>query len=105
MIASRPKIHIRETFQCPQLAQITRHIVLDESFDPEKDIKVYLLAGFADIYQRKSNLFSKTDRPWPAKDVRESLLERASGQFIIFAATILKFVDSLFTHPKTQLEL
>jgi len=104
MIASRPEIHIRETFRCPQLAKITRHIVLDDSFDLEKDIKVYLLAGFADIYKRKSSLFLKTDYPWPAKDVRESLLERASGQFI-FAATVLKFVDSPFTHPKTQLEL
>jgi len=106
VIASRPETHIRERFISLPLHSITRNMVLDdsESSHTNEDIKLYLTDGFADILKRKLDLFTSADLPWPSEEVIESLLERASGQFV-FAATVLKFVDSNFTHPKTQLEI
>ncbi|KAF8162768.1 hypothetical protein B0H34DRAFT_293871 [Crassisporium funariophilum] len=104
LIASRPEAHIRESFEQTSLYTITRRIVLDESFNPNRDIKVFLQDGFSKIFQRNSRLLSHVEAPWPGEGVIDLLVQKSSGQFI-YAATALKFIGAEFFHPMKQLEI
>ncbi|KAF8806213.1 hypothetical protein BYT27DRAFT_7224517 [Phlegmacium glaucopus] len=103
LIASRPEAHIRESFDQSNLHTITRRVVLDDSFNPKKDIELFLREGFADI-SRNHPLKSYT---WPGDGIISLLVQKSSGQFI-YAATILKFVgseDSESSSPMKQLNI
>jgi hypothetical protein len=65
------------------------------------DVRLIFEQGFEDI---KKNHDIST-RPWPLKEHLDLLVER-TGRFIIFAATVLKFVDSDLDRfsPEQQLE-
>ena len=103
LIGSRPESHIRETFDQESLFTITRRVVLDETFDPGRDIRVFLLDGFAKICA-KNPILSHVEQPWPREGIIDLLVQRSSGQFI-YAATVLKFVGADFCSPTKQLEL
>ncbi|KAF8167120.1 hypothetical protein B0H34DRAFT_1212 [Crassisporium funariophilum] len=104
IIGSRPEAHIRESFDHPHLHAITRRVVLDDSFNPNQDIALYLREGFAGIYAKNTHLMSQVEQPWPPAGVIDLLVQNASGQFI-YAATILKFVGAEFFRPTKQLEI
>ena len=72
-------------------------------FRSGRDIGLLLRDGFAKICAEKSNL-SHVKQPWPGEGIIDLLVQRSSGQFI-YAATVLKFVDSEFCSPTKQLEL
>ena len=75
----------------------------DETFDPRRDIRVFLQDGFAKICANNS-ISSHVDRPWPEDGIIDLLVQRSSGQFI-YAATVLKFVGADFCSPTKQLAL
>ena len=100
LIGSRPESHIRANFDQESLYTITRRVVLDETFNPERDIRLLLRDGFAKICAEKSI----SSHPWPREGIIDLLVQRSSGQFI-YAATVLKFVDAEFCSPMKQLEL
>ncbi|KAF8162737.1 hypothetical protein B0H34DRAFT_292711 [Crassisporium funariophilum] len=104
LIASRPEAHIRESFDQDTLYTITRRVVLDESFNPSRDIKLFLQHGFADICARNSRLMSHVEKPWPREGIIDLLVQKSSGQFI-YAATVLKFVGTEFFRPTKQLAI
>jgi hypothetical protein len=54
LIGSRPECHIRDSFDQECLYTITRRVVLDETFDPGRDIEVFLRDGFAKICAKNS---------------------------------------------------
>ena len=54
LIGSRPESHIRDSFDHESLYTITRRVVLDETFDPGRDIQVFLQDGFAKIRSENS---------------------------------------------------
>ena len=103
LIGSRPESHIRDSFDQENLYRVTRRVVLDETFDPGRDIKVYLQDGFAKICA-KNSIPSYVEQPWPEEGVIDLLVQRSSGQFI-YAATVLRFVGSDFFSPTKQLAL
>jgi hypothetical protein len=103
LIGSRPESHIRESFDQESLYKITRRVVLDEMFDPGRDIQVFLQDGFAKICSGNS-ILSHVEQPWPSKGIIDLLVQRSSGQFI-YAATVLKFVAADFCSPTEQLAL
>ncbi|KAF8958168.1 hypothetical protein BDZ97DRAFT_66750 [Flammula alnicola] len=103
LIASRPEAHIRETFETSVLAQRTRRIVLDGTFQPDRDIRTYLIDGFVEIEERNQELMAHLPKPWPPKNIIDELVAKSSGQFI-YAATVLKFVGADLHIPNTQLE-
>ena len=78
------------------LYTVTRRVVLDETFDPGKDIEVLLQDGFAKICAKNSILFH-VEQPW----IFLSNDHRASQS--IYARTVLKFAD--FCSPRKQLTL
>ena len=103
LIGSRPESHIREKFDQESLYTVTRRVVLDETFDPGRDIRVFLRDGFAKICAKNSVMFH-VEQPWPEEGTIDLLVQRSSGQFI-YAATVLKFVGADFCSPRKQLAL
>jgi hypothetical protein len=103
LIGSRPESHIRASFDQKSLYTITRRVVLDEKFNPGRDIRVILQDGFAKICVENS-IQSHPEQPWPKEGIIDLLVQRSSGQFI-YAATVLKFVGADFCSPTKQLEL
>ena len=103
LVGSRPESHIRDSFDQESLYTITQRVVLNETFNPRKDIRVFLKAGFAKI-SAKNSVLSHVKQPWPAEGIIDLLVQRSSGQFI-YAATVLKFVCVDFCSPTKRLAL
>ena len=103
LIGSRPESHIRASFDHESLYTVTRRVVLDEKFDPGRDIRVFLQDGFAKICA-KNTILSYVEKPWPSEGIIDLLVQRSSGQFV-YAATVIKFVGANFCSPTKQLEL
>jgi hypothetical protein len=103
LISSRPEPHIRHSFRVdPVLSLISRHIALESS--PE-DIRVFLRSGFHTIRQQYYYYTTAMiSEHWPLEKDIETLVLRSSGYFI-YAATVLKFVDSVDRWPPDQLDL
>jgi hypothetical protein len=66
LIGSRPESHIRASFDQEFLYTITHRVVLDETFNPGRDIWVFLRDGFAKICAENS-ILSHVEQPWPSK--------------------------------------
>ena len=103
LIGSRPESHIRSSFDQESLYTITHRVVLDETFNPGRDIRVFFQDGFAKIYADDS-ILSHKEQPWPGEGIIDLLVQRSSGQFI-YAATVMKFVGADFCSPTKQLAL
>ena len=103
LIGSRPESHIRSSFDQESLYTITHRVVLDETFNPGRDIRVFLQDGFAKICANNS-ILSHVEHPWPREGIIDLLVQRSSGQFI-YPATVLKFVGADFCSPTKQLAL
>ena len=103
LIGSRPESHIRAIFDQESLYTITHRVVLDETFNPGRDIRVFLQDGFAKI-SADNPIISHVEHPWPSEGIIDLLVQRSSGQFI-YASTVLKFVHADFCSPTEQLAL
>lgn len=85
----------------------THHLVLDNSYNPDRDIATFLRSSFADIYHRRHTRFpsmSSLTLPWPSEGVISFLVQKSSGQFI-FAATVIRFTGEDRKLPTSQLQL
>ncbi|KAF8149363.1 NACHT domain-containing protein, partial [Crassisporium funariophilum] len=89
LIASRPEPHIRKAFETTPLESMTVQLALDESYLPSKDIEIFLLAKFENIKQNHP-IGDVLGRTWPAQSDINSLVRKASGQFI-YASTVIKY--------------
>ncbi|KAF8809786.1 hypothetical protein BYT27DRAFT_6517096 [Phlegmacium glaucopus] len=60
LVASRPEPHIWNAFNILNKSQASRHIVLDDSYEPDADIKIFLLSRLEDIKEnhRLAGLYS-----------------------------------------------
>ncbi|KAF8194539.1 hypothetical protein BJ912DRAFT_847705, partial [Pholiota molesta] len=105
LIASRPEYEIREAFNV-HLSPLTQSLVLDYNYKPDDDIRLYLTSTFAEIRDKhiRSGTRPRLPSPWPSESDIDRLVLTASGQFI-FAATVLKFVDSIRHHPAERLDV
>ena len=103
LIGSRPESHISASFDQESLYTITRRVVLDETFNPGRDIRVFLQDRFSKICAENS-ILSHEEQSWPREGVIDLLVQRSSGRFI-YAATVLKFVGADFCSPMKQLAL
>ncbi|KDR72170.1 hypothetical protein GALMADRAFT_20059, partial [Galerina marginata CBS 339.88] len=90
LIASRPEKAIRDAFNDQPLLAITDPLVLDEKYDPDDDIRLFLVESFESV-KRTHELRSLLPPVWPSDVDIDSLVEKSSGQFI-YAATVVKFV-------------
>jgi hypothetical protein len=104
LIASRPEPAIAAVFDSQELSDITHHIVLDNSYSPNRDIATFLRSSFDDICRRRRAFFPSTAWLCPSNDVIDFLVKKSSGQFI-FAATVVRFIDVDRRQPTAQLQL
>ena len=102
-IASRPEPNIRDAFDSPVVRRSSRYLVLDDSFHPDDDIKIFLQCGFSDILEKHRRTMQSV-RCWPSEADLRTLVFRSSGQFI-YAATVLKFVDDRRYRPSNRLNV
>ena len=103
LIGSRPESHIRTSFDQESLYTTTHRVVLDDTFNPGRDIRVFLKDGFTKICAENS-ILCHVENPWPSEGIIDLLVQRSSGQFI-YAATVLKFIGADFCSPTKQLAL
>jgi len=104
LIASRPEQDIRQAFNDQNvLGSLSFSISLDDAYQPDDDIQVFLESTFDEI---KRNHPSRAHLPtsWPSsRDIRR-LVEKSSGQFI-FASTVAKYVKSYRHWPHDRLKI
>jgi len=106
IIASRPEYQICDMFNKEPFFSRTRRLVLDKGYNTAADIERYLRDKFEGIYLGNIDIMPDTQNPWPMKGDLRELVWRASGQFI-YAATVIKFIDSDtdFRTPEEKLKI
>ena len=104
LIASRPEQDIRQAFNEKNgLGSLSFSIALDDTYQPDDDIRLFLQSTFHDI---KRNHPSRTHLPtsWPSSGNIQRLIDKSSGQFI-FASTVAKYVNSHRHWPPDRLKI
>jgi hypothetical protein len=76
------------------------HISLDDRYNPDADIALFLTAKFSQIRLRYQDI----PQLWPGDSVIQQLVRNASGQFI-YAVTVIRFVETPTRRPQDQLDL
>lgn len=76
IVVSRPE-RVIQTFFATETAGVARQIFLDEKYDPDSDIALFLRANFAKIRRRY-----RLPTLWPLEGSIQGLVSSASGQFI-----------------------
>ena len=103
-ITGRPEPRIRTGFRLPLLQPITQIFLLHEVdlTSVNKDIQLYLTERLTRITKQRSNL--DLPHPWPHNEEIEALTKKSSGLFI-FAATMVRFIESGNHEPNNRLQL
>lgn len=101
LIASRPEYAIRESFNTQTVSNQIQRLALDNRCQPDADIRLYLVDKFHEIRSRNSFRLS-IPNGWPSQDDLNTLVRNSSGQFI-YAATIIRFIDSHRHNPVVRL--
>ncbi|KAJ2916263.1 hypothetical protein MD484_g4172, partial [Candolleomyces efflorescens] len=96
IIASRPE-HVIQSFFTHVAHSTTRRVFLDDKYEPDADMLLFLDAKFAEI-GRDSGLPAS----WPSQDVKNSLVGNASGQFV-YVATAMRFLEGSSGPPQELL--
>ncbi|KAK1219924.1 hypothetical protein PQX77_017318 [Marasmius sp. AFHP31] len=104
LICSRPEAWIREAFVNERLRKLSKVIVLDETFEPNRDIRQYYLHHFREIASSPKYKHIPFPSPWPSEWELEILVERTCGQFV-YAATVIRFITLAYDHPIIQLRI
>lgn len=102
LISSRPEQDITSIFHSCYLQGLWTSLVLDDSFLPDDDIRLFLQDSFVDIkatHPRNPVISAE----WPGQTVINELVRRSSGQFI-YASVAMKYVSSLIDLPPRQLD-
>ncbi|KAF6745714.1 hypothetical protein DFP72DRAFT_924741 [Ephemerocybe angulata] len=97
VVVSRPE-HQFTSFFSEVASATTLKLFLDDKYNPDADIELFLNAKFAEI-RRRYHLPAS----WPTQEDIATLVTNASGQFI-YAATVIRFVDTRTTLPQEQLD-
>ena len=108
LICSRAEPDIREVFES-ELSKLTYRISLDDKkYEPDQDIALYLRSKFSDIGRKlryKRGVMSSSPLPsWPSEKVIQTLVSKASGQFI-YAATVIRYIDVHDERPDDRLKI
>jgi hypothetical protein len=103
-ITGRPEPRIRSGFRLKSLAPITEILKLHE-VKPEvvgRDIELFFRTQLASLARNRSDLDLTED--WPNSSDIKILCKKAAG-FFIYAATVVKFIDSRIDPPAKRLSL
>ena len=105
LLVSRPESHIKSAvaFAANGEQSTVSHLELNNDFQPDEDIRYFLTDKFREI---------KTYHPfrsgipsfWPSKQQMDTLIRKASGQFI-YASLAVRFINSTCNSPMRQLDI
>ena len=103
-ITGRPEPRIRTGFRLPLLQPITQIFLLHkvDSTSVDNDIHLYLTHKLTTIATQRSHL--DLPNPWPHDEDVKALTKKSSGLFI-FAATMVRFIESEHHDPNQRLQL
>ncbi|PPQ87784.1 hypothetical protein CVT25_008828 [Psilocybe cyanescens] len=103
LVASRPEYHLTTSFSVTPLQTLTFRLALDDTYQPHKDIRLYLKDSFRDI--RETHIMrDHLPDSWPSLEDLFKLVEKSSGQFI-YAATVIRYVSSPRHNPLDRLKV
>ncbi|KAF8802055.1 hypothetical protein BYT27DRAFT_7113565 [Phlegmacium glaucopus] len=103
LIVSRPEQVIRDAFNVEPLGPMTRQLALDDSYDPDEDIKLFFQLKFDEI-KRNHPLRNLFPSGWPSDSEIIHLVQKSSGQFI-YASTVMECLDSPHHRPTDGLDI
>ncbi|KAF8997574.1 hypothetical protein BDQ17DRAFT_1329246 [Cyathus striatus] len=87
LLISRPEVEIRQAFNMDNVSALCTRLVLNDTFDPDKDIELYLRSRF-EALKRQHKLGLALPISWPSDEAIQQIVEKSSGQFI-YASTVL----------------
>ncbi|KAF9565050.1 hypothetical protein CPC08DRAFT_211928 [Agrocybe pediades] len=107
-IASRPEHAIKLSFSSKHLEDMHTGLSLDlaNGYNADTDIRLYLFDRFAQIKDDFNNRTTgrKLDQGWPGDRVIETLVKKSSRQFV-YAATVIRYVESPRHQPDHRLDV
>ncbi|KAF9544217.1 hypothetical protein CPC08DRAFT_824064 [Agrocybe pediades] len=107
-VASRPEHDIKLSFGSKFLKDIHTRLSLDleDEDNADSDIRLYLFDRFAEIKDDFDNRTAgrKLAPDWPGDGIIETLVEKSSSQFI-YAATVIRYVESTRHRPDHRLDV
>jgi hypothetical protein len=103
LIASRPEQHLRDCFEDKTLGQLTTRLVLDDRYQPDSDIRIFLASKFQDIRETHPSR-AHLPQPWPPQEDIDRLVRKSSGQFI-YVSTVMEFISSPRHWPPDRLAI
>ncbi|KAF8152214.1 hypothetical protein B0H34DRAFT_109844 [Crassisporium funariophilum] len=103
LVVSRPEKHLRASFNYGDLAACSTLLLLDETFKPDDDIRLFLTSKCSEIKNRHPFKHEIPDI-WPLPGDIERLVNKSSGQFI-FASVVVKYVGAINHRPVKRLRI
>ncbi|KAF9555987.1 hypothetical protein CPC08DRAFT_711537 [Agrocybe pediades] len=107
-VASRPEHDIKLSFSSKYLEDMHTGLSLDleDGRDTDSDMRLYLFDRFGQIKDdfNKRTTGRKLDQDWPEDKVIETLVRKSSRQFI-YAATVIRYVESTRHRPDHCLDV
>ena len=103
LVVSRPEQNLVTSFNSKLIKSIHRRLALDDDYEPDSDIYLFYSDKFEEIKETHP-LRSTIPVSWPTEQSLEKLVRKSSGQFI-YAATVVRFVESARHRPTKRLEI
>jgi len=103
LIASRPEPQISSAFASNEMDDVYMPLVLDETYNPDDDIRLFLQDNFRKI-KSAHPLTSTIPLHWPTAETVEALVLKSSGRFF-YPAAVIKYVQSAFHQPVYRLKI
>ncbi|KAF9008390.1 hypothetical protein BDQ17DRAFT_146391 [Cyathus striatus] len=104
LITSRPESSIADIFYSRSVHEMTAHIVLDNHYNPDKDIHTYLQSEFSTLKREHALGPLLSDEAWPSPEDIDTLVGSSSGQFI-YAATVMRYIKNHHRDPREGLSV
>ena len=98
LLVSRPEPQIRSFFERDGIMKtISKSVSLYGAKGAEEDVREYLKSEFSRIHdsERHSDIMCFVPKPWPSASTLDHLARKSAG-YLIYAATIIKYVDEEF---------
>ncbi|KIM44199.1 hypothetical protein M413DRAFT_433570 [Hebeloma cylindrosporum] len=103
LLASRPEPHIKSAIEVASERPMLSRLQLNDDWRPDDDVRRFLTDKFDEI--KKCHYFRSQIPPsWPSQDQIETLVCKASGQFI-YASLAVRFINSTCDLPTRQLDI
>lgn len=94
LVVSRPEAWIKDAFDDPRLANLTKSVSFYGDHQAHADIAAYLRVEFQRICQSRKHCESMRfiKEEWPSPEIVNALVYKSGGYFI-YPSTVIRFVD------------